>query len=210
MLLPTLLSTTVFALTANAFLIPLEIADKAITAKVDALKTLILPSSHSVKLDCSTCPYAINSTRDSRHEWTNGVKNELVMDFKTENHQLSLNGLPILQADGPSLSPIAPSHPMKVSQVAQKDGVDTHDKKWTPYNGELTMSFSVQIVESRMFESDPLVVFHAVEVQVLGLDSEVVNPDAVVVNLVKKPSGEVIYIDPCLFRFISANQTFSL
>ena len=191
MLLPTLLSTTALALTASAFLVPLEVADKAITAKVEALKTFIHPSSQSVKLDCSTCPYAINSTRNLHHEWTNGVKNDLIMDFSIKNNQLNLNSVPILKADGLGMTPLPPTQPMKVHQVAQKSEVDSHDKEWVPYDGELRMSFSVQITRSQAFESDPKAIFHSVEVQVLGLDAEVVNPDAVVVNLVKKSSGEV-------------------
>lgn len=179
MLPPRLLSTSVLALTAHAFLVPLEVADKAVAAKVNDLNTLTNPTSQSIKLDCSTCPYAIASTRNGHHEWTSDVKSDLIMDFTVEKNQVHLNGVPLLQ---PQMSTF---QPLKIKQVAKEGEIEAHDKKWEAFNGDLGMSYSVAFSQENSVKS--------MEVQVLGLDGEMIDTDAVSIKCFTKPDGEVSF-----------------
>ncbi|KAL9121773.1 MAG: hypothetical protein Q9187_001675 [Circinaria calcarea] len=178
MLIPTLLSSSVLALTVNAVLIPLEVADKAVAGKANDLTTLINPTSQSIKVDCSTCPYAIASTRNGQHEWTSGVKSDLLMDFTIEKNQLLLNGRPLFQ---PQMSRF---QPLKIKQVAKEGELEAHDKKWDAFKGDLGMSYSVELSQENGVNS--------MEIQVLGLDGEMVNTDAVSVRYVKKADGDLL------------------
>ena len=181
-------------MTAQAFLIPTEVADKAIAAKaaidekVHELKHDVVAwatsSKQTVKVDCPGCPYAINSMRNGDHEWTNGVNNELVMELSTEGKGLRVNGAPVLDANLKHV--IAP---LKVKQIkketeAEEDG----DKKWEAFEGDLGMSYGLTI--GKVAQAKDGALFN-IELQIIGLDGQVVNPNIVNLNLIRKPDGEV-------------------
>ena len=198
MLLPKLLTTTAFALTAQAFLVPAEIADKAIAAKAvinekvhdlkDDVVAWATSSKQTVKVNCPGCPYAINSMRGGRHEWTNGINNDLIMEFSTEGKGLSINGAPVLDANLKHV--IAP---LKVKQVKKESEAkeDGDKKEWTAFEGDLGMSYGLSINKVAQAKDGELFM---IELQVLGLDGQMVNPDTVDLSLIRKPEGEVSII----------------
>ncbi|MCJ1484348.1 hypothetical protein MMC06_004517 [Schaereria dolodes] len=182
MLLPTLLSTTALALTAKAFLVPLEVANEAVDAKVAHFDPTTLGTTEQLyKLDCSTCPFALASTRNGVHEWTAGVKSDLEMKFTTESKQLLLNGAVIYPTSLIQTKPV-------LAKQTLKDAEESADgKKWEAYEKPLGMSYSLELNEQLTNEG----VIVEVELQVFGLESEVINVDTIVVRVVKKPDGEV-------------------
>ena len=206
MLLPQLLTTTAFALTAQAFLVPAEIANEAIAAKaainekVHELKHDVVAwatsSKQTIKVNCPGCPYAINSMRNGGHEWTNGVNNELVMELSTEGKQLRVNGAPVM--DDNLKHVIAP---LKVKQVEKEIEAKTENKKeWKAFEGDLSMSYGLSINKVAQGKDGELFM---VELQVLGLDGQMVNPDTVDFALIRKPDGEVSI--PCTLKLLRYN-----
>ena len=210
MLLPNLLTATAFALTAQAFLIPAEVADKAIAAKavidekVHELKDDVVAwatsSKQTVKVDCPGCPYAISSMRGGRHEWTNGINNDLIMEFSTEGTGLSINGAPVLDANLKHV--IAP---LKVKQVKKESEAkeDGDKKEWKAFEGDLGMSYGLSINKVAQAKDGELLM---IELQVLGLDGQMVNPDTVDLGLIRKPDGEVsiIYISRLFIAILTS------
>ena len=186
MLLPTLLSTTAFALTTNAFLVPLEVANKANGPKVNNLTPTALGSSgQTVNLDCSTCPFALSSTRNGAHEWTTGVKSDLEMKFTTEDNRLNLNGVQLYPPVGLNMQP------PQVKQIAKEIDASVRIKNWEAFEGTLGMSFSLDFKEKPFKTAEGIISVVEAELQVFGLDGEMVNVDAVEIKALKKPDGEV-------------------
>lgn len=184
MLLPTLLTTTALALTANAFLIPLEVANDAQAAKAaETLAQNIVPAAQTIDLDCSTCPFAEASTHGS-HVWAeSGPKTDLEMTFSTsqETQQLSLNGNPFYP---PSMSNLA--HPLRAKQVLKAGEVVPNDVK--PFYGDLALSYSLEVQPEQVENGITLT---PVVLQVLGIDGKMVKVDSIVVPIIKTLSGDV-------------------
>ncbi|MCJ1473910.1 hypothetical protein MMC13_002566 [Lambiella insularis] len=184
MLLPTIFTTTALALTANAFLVPLEVADKA-KAAASAVANTIIPSSQTINLDCSTCPLAEAGAEDGLvHTWaTSSPKTNLVMEFGTtaDKQQVTLNGAAFYP---PSVSTML--HPLTVKQVLQAGEVVASDVK--TYNGELGLSYSLEEQEHVVQEGASLV---PVTLTILGLDGKMVNVDAVTIPIIKSDNGDV-------------------
>lgn len=188
MLLPTLLSAGVLALTANAFLLPLEIVEK-----VEYLESLAdvpnevagslegfqvnHPKSQSIRLDCSSCPFALESDRKGRHEWTTNVKNELDLKFSAENGKVSLNGKPFYPIANPPLPPI-----LSVKQIQTES--DASAKKWEGYHGDLTLSYSLEIEHKKRFDADKANLLSIV-FTIMGLDGEMVNVDDIEILVIE-------------------------
>lgn len=186
MLLPTLLATTALALTANAFLVPLEIADKA-KAATSAIANIIIPSTQIIKLDCSTCPLAESGAEEGLvHTWaTSSPKTDLVMEFGTtaDKKQITLNGIAFFP---PTVSTML--HPLKAKQVLQPGEVVASDVK--TYNGELGLSYSIEAQEQVVQEGATLV---PITLMVLGLDGKMVNVDAITIPIIKTDNGDVSF-----------------
>lgn len=176
MLLPTLLSAGALALTANAFLLPLELVEK-----VDGLETLSgdIPDSlvQTIRLDCSTCPFALDSVRKGRHEWATKVSNELELNFSSENGRVSLNGKPFYPISNPPLPPI-----LSAKQI-QKVG-DASVKKWEGYHEDLTLSYSLEIENKKHFSKDKANLLSIV-FTIMGLDGEMVNVDDIEILVIE-------------------------
>ncbi|MCJ1247572.1 hypothetical protein MMC30_004786 [Trapelia coarctata] len=182
MLLPTFLTTTALALTANAFLIPLEVANDAQAAKAaETLANNIVPTAQTINLDCSTCPFAEGSAQGP-HGWAQpGPKTNLEMKFTTSEvtQQISLNGVPFYP---PSMNNIA--HPLRAKQFVKPGEVVPNDIK--PYKGDLGLSYSLEI---RPEQVENGITLTPVVLQVLGIDGKMVKVDSIVIPVIKTLSG---------------------
>lgn len=179
------LSTTALALTANAFLIPQEIADDVQAAKSKAANVVpslfdhTSQSSHS--LDCTSCPFALASERNGAHEWTNDVASTLEMDFATEDKHLTLNGKPfypvtIEELPGELFVSQVPSN-LSQSKLASEG-----------YQGDLKLSYTLEIPYPVEVDGHQLI---TVTMGILGLDGEMVKVDDVEIKAVKEADGSV-------------------
>ena len=172
-----LLSTTLlFATSSLAFLIPeINTEDQP---KSDFLPTFIETNSRTVNLDCSTCPFALNSQRNGAHEWTDDVESVLEMKFETEGKALKFNSVPFY----PISKPAFPSA-LYVSQT-KKDG---QSSGMEGYDGNLRLSYSMEYDEKK-FEDNSLV---TVLMTVMGLDGQMIKVDNIEVTAIKEQDGTV-------------------
>jgi len=184
MLLPTFLTTTALALTANAFLIPLEVANDAQAAKAaETLANNIIPTAQTINLDCSTCPFA-EASAQGPHAWAQaGPKTDLEMTFTTSDatQQISLNGVPFYP---PTMNNLA--HPLRAKQVVKSGEVIPNDVQ--PYNGDLGLSYSLEVQPEQVENGITLT---PIVLQILGLDGKMVKVDSIVIPLIKTLSGNV-------------------
>ncbi|MCJ1286877.1 hypothetical protein MMC26_006223 [Xylographa opegraphella] len=183
MLLPALFTTTALALTANAFLVPLEVADSA-KAAASAIATGVLPSSQTINLDCSSCPFALAGAENEPHTWSESpAKTDLVMQFDTtpDKKQVTLNGVAFFP---PTL--VTMQHMLAAHQVIQDGEVVPADVK--PYSQELSLSYSMDASEEIVEDGSTL---QPVTLTILGLDGKVVNVDAISIPIVKAANGDL-------------------
>ena len=191
MLFPTLSITTALALTANAFLVPLEMAEKATALTNAALLTH--SRSQSLTLDCSTCPVAQKGSSKSAHSWIeNGPKTNLELNFTTEGKQLKINGHAFYP---PTI--VSMLRPVTVRQVPQS-AEDVSDELFI---GPLAISTSLEVVEKQFQEpaSKPVTLVE-LTIQVIGLDDKMINVDSIHVKALKQVDGQVRY--PHLLNFL--------
>ncbi|KAL9609878.1 MAG: hypothetical protein Q9167_005396 [Letrouitia subvulpina] len=185
MLLPSVLSTAALAWTANAFLLPPEIPttlDK-ITHKSVVPSTLGDHKSQIVKLDCSSCPYALNSRRHGLNEWTQDVKSDLELEFTTEGKSLKLNGVPFYTA-GARFAPV----PLSVKQIKKPGDDGTSSNKMEGYNGNLRLSYSLEIQNVVRGEDG---VVTEILMTIMGLDTQMINVDDIKISLLALHEQEV-------------------
>ncbi|MCJ1393387.1 hypothetical protein MMC18_006261 [Xylographa bjoerkii] len=183
MLLPTFLATTALALTANAFLVPLEVADSA-KAAASAIASGVLPSSQTINLDCSSCPFAVAGTENEPHTWSaSPPKTDLVMKFDTtpDKKQVTLNGVAFFP---PTL--ITMQHPLGAHQVIKDGEVVAADVK--PYSRELGLSYSID-ASADIVQDD--ITLQPITLTILGLDGKVVNVDTISIPIIKAANGDL-------------------
>jgi len=182
MFLKTLFTTGALALTANAFLVPIEVAEAVQVAK--ALANTIIPSEQTLNLDCSTCPLAVKDSRTGLNTWLeNAPKSDLKMTFSTseDRRSLSLNGVNFFPATYNNLA-----HPLKTKQVIKAGEVVASDIQ--PFSGELGLSYSLEVkpeVEEAGLVLTPLFM------QILGLDGKMVNVDTVIIPILRMSNGDL-------------------
>ena len=189
MLFPAILSGG-FALTANAFLLPPGIAKEYQAAKDNIAPVLGGQHSQTINLDCSTCPYALASQRNGRHEWTNDVKSGLEMKFTAEDQSLKLNGVPFY----PVAVPFVPA-PLFAKQIIKDEGQKAALQKG--FEGNLRLSYSVEFEKNNRIPpptQDASVV--EITMSVMALDNEMVHLDdikikALSLSAVEKSKPEV-------------------
>ncbi|KAI4184552.1 MAG: hypothetical protein LQ348_004534 [Seirophora lacunosa] len=181
MLVPALLSAG-FVLTANAFLLPPEVAT---TPNNAPKKHLIsnLPQSRTITLDCSECPFALASQRNGRHEWTHSVKSDVELTFTTDNDKLKLNGVPVY----PVLPPPSVPAPVLVKQIKKSE--DDEAMSHQGYEGDLTLSYSIE-VHNMKSSSGAQQGITATEItfSILGLDNEVAHVDDIKIKTLSLPN----------------------
>ena len=181
MLVPIFLTTTALALTANAFLVPLEVADSA-KAAASAIATGVLPSSQTVNLDCSSCPFAVAGAENEPHLWAaSPLKTDLVIEFDTtpDKKQVTLNGVSFFP-------PVLVPHILAAHQVVQEGEVFAKDVK--PYSQELGLSYSMD-VSADIVQDD--ITLQPITLTILGLDGKVVNVDTISIPIIRAPNGDV-------------------
>ena len=178
MLLPSLLSAGIFGAVTQAFLVPeganlpdAHGSNNVVPATLDHNKQVI-------NLDCSTCPYALNSDRNGVHEWTADVASDLEMKFESDGKTLKFNGVPFYPISKPTLPPT-----LFVSQSKKDDEVSTMEG----YNGNLRLSYSMEYDEKK-FEENSLV---TVVMTVMGLDGQMIKVDDVEIKAIKQADGTV-------------------
>ncbi|MCJ1404848.1 hypothetical protein MMC11_008074 [Xylographa trunciseda] len=183
MLLPTFLASTALALTANAFLVPLEVADSA-KAAASAIASGILPSSQTINLDCSSCPFAVAGADNEPHTWsTSPPKTNLLMKFSTtsDKKQVTLNGVAFFPPTIITMQNMLVAH-----QVIQDGEVVAADVK--PYNRELGLSYSID-ASPDIIQDD--VTLQPISLTILGLDGKVVNVDTISIPIIKAANGDL-------------------
>lgn len=180
MLFPICLSAA-FALTANAFLLPPEAARDSKAATKNIAPNIINPLSRSIALDCSDCPFALESQRNGRHEWTNSVKSNLQLQFTSESGQLRLNGVPFY----PVTPPFTPA-PLTAKQV-QKDV----EQKIEGYSGDLRLSYSLEVDNEKKHFPVPgqEAILSEMILSIMGLDNEVIRVDDIKIKALSLPNS---------------------
>ena len=173
------LSVTALALTANSFLIPGEIKDFSTEGSPNLDVAQIVGREKAVSIDCSSCPYALNSERDGRHEWTNDVASNLEMKIDSDGDSLRLNGIPFYP-----INVLAPPPPLHVSQVKKEDETSSPEG----FQGDLRLSYSLEVDEKKAEDGYSAVI---VVMTIMGLEGEMIKVDSLEMRSLKDPSGKV-------------------
>ena len=174
----TLLSTSVLALTANAFLVPLEIAEDVQAAKAKAanvIPSLFDHNTQSINLDCSSCPFALTSERNGAHEWTNDIKSDLHMSITAEQKHLFLNGksfYPATIQDMPGA--------LYAPQI-KKHGDSEQGK-------DVKLSYTVEVDHDMAEDGNELL---TVTMSILAIDTEMIKVDDIEIKTIKQVDGSV-------------------
>ena len=172
-----LISTTLlFATSTFAFLIPETTTEHQ--PESNFLPALIDTNTQTINLDCSSCPFALNSQRNGAHEWTNDVESELDMTFESDSKALKFNGVPFYPITNPILPPT-----LFVSQ-SKKDGQSSNMEG---YDGNLRLSYSMEYDEKK-FQDKSLV---TILMTVMGLDGQMINVDNIEITVIKEQDGTV-------------------
>lgn len=190
MILSTVLSAGSLAVAAHGFLLPLEVVPTAEVPTAEVSKSLIpfVSQSQEIDLDCSSCPFALESSRNGLHEWTASQKSDLKLNFATANGKLTLNGEPFYPIAFPGIPPV-----LSVKQVAKKDEDAVSSKVWEAYPGELKLSYSLEVNDVKHFanpdeaEADLI----SVTLSIMGLDDQMVHVDDVHIKLLKEANSAV-------------------
>ena len=178
MLLPSLLSVSALGVAAQAFLLP-EIASLPDTHNSNNVVPAIVDhNTQVINVDCSTCPYALNSDRNGVHEWTADVASDLEMKFETDGKVLKLNGVQFYPKPSPTLPPL-----LSVSQKKKEGEVSTMEG----YHGQLGMSWSIEFA-AKKFEDHTLV---RLLMTIMGLDGQMIKVDDIEIKVIKSDDGTV-------------------
>ncbi|KAG8525832.1 uncharacterized protein KY384_000592 [Bacidia gigantensis] len=176
MYLLTALSLGTLALSAHGFLIPGDIESldtKATNPSITAEKDVL------VSVDCTSCPYALNSERNGGHEWTNDIASDLEFKIDSDGNTLRLNGVPFYPIQTPGLPP-----QLHVSQK-KKEG---EELTMEGFQGNLRMSYSLEYEEKRADDGNSLL---TVVMTIMALDGQMVRIDDVVIKTIKDQDGKV-------------------
>lgn len=176
------LAFTACALTAQAFLIPLEVANSAIESSNNFHVSVINPSSQTVKLDCPGCPFAEPTGQDGSRTWVSDVKSSLILDFTADDKHLSLNGVPFYPAS------IFVPEPLVAPQIRAEE--DLAELKAAGYPAPLQLSYGLEFGPEKEFpgHEGPLIPIH---LKIIAIDGREVNVDTVFLQALKTSSGKV-------------------
>lgn len=173
----TFLSTTAsLALTANAFLIPQEIAEDVQAAKAKAAEvvpSLFNHNSQSLDLDCSSCPFALTTERHGAREWKNGIESDLHMRFAAEQKHLTLNGEPFYPV---TIQDLPGALHAAQTKKGRDEGVD------------VKLSYTLEMEHEKAADGNELV---TVTMSVLGIENQMINVDNIEIKTIKEADGSV-------------------
>lgn len=174
MYLSSLLTAGALGVAAQAFLPEINTIPNA----DNVVPTTLDHNSQIVNLDCSTCPYALSTTRNGGHEWTADVESELEMKFDSDGKTLKFNGVPFYPISNPTLPPtLFVAQKKKDGQVSNMEG----------FEGNLRLSYSLEYDEKK-FEDNSLV---TVVMTIMGLDGQMIRVDNVEIKTIKSADGSV-------------------
>ena len=176
MILNSLLSAGAFTLAAQAFLVVPE--TNSLPEIQNKAPTTLDTSNQLVNLDCSTCPYALKSLRDGRHEWTTDIASELELKFASEENSLKLNDISFYPIQNPTLPP-------HLSVIQKKK--DGEASTMEGFDGKLGLSYSLEYSEKKADENTLLTVV----MTILGLDGEMIKVDNIDITAIKGADGKV-------------------
>ena len=183
MLFHHLLPLSTLALSARAFLVPLEAANPNIPALLD----LHLLQTQTIRLDCSTCPFVLPNEPRSRLESVKNIKSDLELQFSTtEEKKLALNGVPFYPY---SFRPLPPA--LRVKQIAKGSQLGEQEQAASPH--EIPISYSLEIAPEKSFPNTGKGEAEIINIvmTVMGLDSQMVKIDNVVIKVLKHSDNEV-------------------
>lgn len=177
------------AVTANAFLVPLESQDLPVN------ELTVNPGPEFVKLDCSTCPYALKSEPNGQREWSNDVANELEMEFQVIENAITFNGVALYPVTSPGLPPA-----LTVSQKA-KDGAEASVEG---QGQDLRLSYSIEMEQKPFEDGNSLI---TITISPMALDGQMIRVDDLEVKAIRDSTGTVRVLKrPCLPFAIVACQ----
>ena len=179
MLLRHFLAVSASSLAAQAFLIPIEVANSAIESSSDNLQAnIISPSNRVIKLDCPNCAFADRKDKDGPITWKTGVKNSLILNFTADNEQLLLNESPLYPVPG---SLFAPQVHTEESLVALK-----------------TNGYPLPLLLSYALEAGPETPFvgkegqlYSIQIDITAIDTQLVDIGGVQLKALKDAEGKV-------------------
>ena len=181
MIINSLLSVGAFSLAAQAFLVIPENIDlpteTTAVGEYPAVNSVF--DAQDVKLDCSSCPFALESTRNGRHEWTNDVQSDLEMTISTDGQTLKFNDVPFY--------PLPQGSPPNILFVKQTKKGD-EESAMKGFEGNLRISYSVEFSEKKTDDGNSLV---SIVMTIMGLDGQMVRPDSLEITAVKAADGQV-------------------
>ena len=176
-----LFSSATLALTANAFLVPLEVSNKV---AVEDGSLVPGAQKQTINLDCPGCPIALEADNPVPQVWKLSSpdyqpSSKLVLDFVVEGGQVKLNGLPIF-----------PPGPQGGLGLRAKQ--TTSEESVKPYQQGVPLSTSIEIqpVEG-IVAKDGVMKIHPISIEILGLSDHVVHVDTVRVLIAEGLSGVV-------------------
>lgn len=177
------LSTAALVLTANAFLIPQEIADDVQAAKArvaNLVPQIVDYNSQSFKLNCASCPFALKTERNGMHEWTNDVESDLIMHFAAKDNHLALNGrpfYPVTMQDMPGL--------LFAPQVKK---ASASESGFEGYEEDLKLSYTLEFQEEKTKDEGTVV---GILMTILGIDGQMIKIDNIEIKAIKHADGSV-------------------
>lgn len=176
MIFSSLLSAGTFGLAAQAFLVVPE--TNGLPEIRHKTPTTLDTSKQVVNVDCSTCPYALNSQRNGAHEWTGNVASELELNFASTDDTLKLNDVVFYPLQNPALPP-------RLSVVQKKK--DGEVSTMEGFEGKVGLSYSMEYNEKK-FEDNSLV---TIVMTIMGLEGQMIKVDNVEIKAIKKADGKV-------------------
>lgn len=175
-MLPSYAALGALAVTANAFLVPLNSDDLPVN------DLTLNPGPEVVSLDCSTCPYALKGESNGQREWSNDVANDLEVKFQVIDNAVSFNGVALYPVASPALPPV-----LTVSQKV-KAGVETSVEG---LGQDLRLSYSVEMAEKPFEDGNSLI---SITVSPMALEDQMIRVNDVEIKAIKDSAGTVCSI----------------
>lgn len=174
-----LLAATVCAVAANAFLIPLEVADSAIESSDNLHANIISPSNRVIKLDCPGCAFA-DYREGGHYTWVTGVPNALILNFTADDNQLGLNGRAFYPNAKGWFAP----------QVRAEDSLV--ELKAAGYPAALPLAGSLLGMMETPFQGYEGQVF-SIDYQITAINGQKIKVDKVHIKALRDSNGKVSY-----------------
>ena len=191
MILNSLLSAGVFGLAAQAFLVVPE--TNSLPEIKEKAPAILDNNAQTVNVDCSNCPYALDSQRNGIHEWTGHVASELELNFASADNTLKLNDVVFYPIQNPTLPP-------RLSVYQKKKNGE--EPTWKGLDGKLGLSYSMEYNEKK-FKDSSLV---TIVMTIMGLEGQMIKVDNVEIKAIKEADGKVSF-PPYISFTTKSNQT---